>query len=338
MFVEWPKIAAFPSVRKYGKDNGLGTVPYRAKVKLHGTHDAIRKNSDGSLHTFSRERIITPQSDNFGFSSWVYTQQDFFSSLPRVSERDLVIYGEWCGPGVQRGVALAQLPYKIFAVFAVVSLQDGSPHSIYHDVDEMKEILGINEGTQIPASLKFIPYEPQTYQINFQAFADELQAGVLAHINNKVLAVEKCDPFVQRNFDIEGTGEGIVLYPVRSEDRAQRWDDFVSYGFKAKGTKHDAVSNKQPVVVNVERAESIGAFAELVTTIARLEQGAQKINGDTGTFDPRQMSKFLQWIGDDILAECKLEIQETGIEPDSLLKACKARARAWYLTQYEAMK
>ena len=31
----------------------------------------------------------------------------------------MVVYGEWCGPGVEKGMAISALPAKVFAVFGI---------------------------------------------------------------------------------------------------------------------------------------------------------------------------------------------------------------------------
>ena len=33
--------------------------------------------------------------------------------------RDIVVFGEWCGPGVEKGMAISAAKTKLFAVFAV---------------------------------------------------------------------------------------------------------------------------------------------------------------------------------------------------------------------------
>ena len=95
----------------------LPVVTYRAKVKLHGSNVGIQITPAGVVAQ-SRSKLLTPDDDYKGFARWVADRADTFATLPP----DLVVFGEWCGPGVEAGVAIAQIPEKILAVFA---LQEG---------------------------------------------------------------------------------------------------------------------------------------------------------------------------------------------------------------------
>src|ERR1700722_20890282 len=118
-FMAWPEIESFHNVRKFvrvdpgewwqakEKFHGTSTVKYRAKVKLHGTNAAVQVGWDGSLVCQSRTNIITPESDNAGFARWVMSHQNEWINLGNWGDRfGHILYGEWCGPGIQKGVAI----------------------------------------------------------------------------------------------------------------------------------------------------------------------------------------------------------------------------------------
>lgn len=104
-------------------------LKYVGTVKMHGTNSAIGiTGASGEVWFQSRNNVITPDSDNAGFARYMtdtvgidtlkanftefYTKNALSPNVP------VVIYGEWCGSSIQKGVALCQLP-KMFVVFAV---------------------------------------------------------------------------------------------------------------------------------------------------------------------------------------------------------------------------
>lgn len=69
------------------------------------------------LHAGSRTKWITPQDDNFGFAGWVERNKDELMQLGPGHH-----FGEWWGPGIQRGYGLKQ---KQFSLFNVHRWKDG---------------------------------------------------------------------------------------------------------------------------------------------------------------------------------------------------------------------
>lgn len=72
--------------------------------------NAVAVVSGTAVWAQSRNRLITPESDNAGFARYVLENvEDIVSKLG-----DGRHYGEWCGKGIQRGYGL---PGKLFALF-----------------------------------------------------------------------------------------------------------------------------------------------------------------------------------------------------------------------------
>ena len=100
----------------------LHNVPYpalkfRGTVKLHGTNSSIAKYKD-RYEFQSRERILSLTSDNNGFML-AMKGKSFDKLFNDINFDDhCVIYGEWCGGSIQKGVAINGLP-KMFVIFAV---------------------------------------------------------------------------------------------------------------------------------------------------------------------------------------------------------------------------
>ena len=108
-FIKFPSIGQFRDAIKQVQSTckyhnvALPTVKFRGTVKLHGTNAAVVIAKDGTWHCQSRERIITPESDNAGFAAWVYGNKDYWDTLAQGlsaalenNDETMQIYGEWC--------------------------------------------------------------------------------------------------------------------------------------------------------------------------------------------------------------------------------------------------
>lgn len=97
IFVGWPKIARL----------------FRECViteKIDGTNAAVGILKDGRIYAQSRKRIITPDSDNFGFATWV--AENAGTLLDDLGPG--LHFGEWWGRGIQRGYGLDERRFSLF--------------------------------------------------------------------------------------------------------------------------------------------------------------------------------------------------------------------------------
>lgn len=94
---------AFPKLHRL---NG----PVIITEKIDGTNAQIIITEDGNLYAGSRTRLITPESDNFGFAQWAYTNKDRLIELLGIGRH----YGEWWGKGIQRGYGLNERRFSLF--------------------------------------------------------------------------------------------------------------------------------------------------------------------------------------------------------------------------------
>lgn len=97
IFVGWPKIARL----------------FRECViteKIDGTNAAVGILEDGRIYAQSRKRIITPDSDNFGFATWV--AENAGTLLDDLGPG--LHFGEWWGRGIQRGYGLDERRFSLF--------------------------------------------------------------------------------------------------------------------------------------------------------------------------------------------------------------------------------
>lgn len=77
--------------------------------KIDGTNAQIAIDEDGNMQVGSRNRWITPESDNFGFAAWARDNKEELLGLG-VGRH----YGEWWGRGIQRGYGLNEKRFSLF--------------------------------------------------------------------------------------------------------------------------------------------------------------------------------------------------------------------------------
>lgn len=79
--------------------------------KIDGTNAQIFIGEDGEFLTGSRNRWITPESDNFGFSRWAHEHKEELMTLGPGRH-----FGEWWGAGIQRRYDQAEKHFSLFNV------------------------------------------------------------------------------------------------------------------------------------------------------------------------------------------------------------------------------
>jgi hypothetical protein len=103
-----------PDFRAYPK-----TPRFRREViiteKIDGTNAAIGISHDTEVWAQSRNRIIQPGDDNYGFAAWVMERAPALASILGPG----LHFGEWWGSGIQRGYGLTR-GEKRFSLFNVV--------------------------------------------------------------------------------------------------------------------------------------------------------------------------------------------------------------------------
>lgn len=103
--MELPDFKAFPKIPRYSREVVI-------TEKLDGTNSIIHVNDEGTdLITGSRNRWITPQSDNYGFAWWAQENKEELLKLGPGTH-----FGEWWGPGIQRGYGVKNKTFSLFNV------------------------------------------------------------------------------------------------------------------------------------------------------------------------------------------------------------------------------
>jgi hypothetical protein len=151
-------------------------------------------------------------------------------------------------------------------------------------------------------------------------------ASFIETVNAAVGECEKIDPWIAKEYGIEGPGEGFVYYATNGDSPYLK-----GFMFKAKGEAHRVNKTKQAAQVDPERLRNVAAYADYSVTEARLEQAfTEAVNR---TADPKLTGDFLRWVANDILKECTVELVSSGLEWKQVAGEISKRARDWFLRQ-----
>jgi len=306
------------------------TLSLVGTTKLHGTHadivltSSLSSSTEIRLQSRNQTSLAPGKNDNSGFAAFALPLRAQILELGRrivaryealnpgvvveISEESpLVIAGEWCGKGIQKGVALTQLE----RCFVIVSLWVNGGWVLdenYKGVcDEAVGVYNISRAGYFHFSFDLEDADGSERAV--QALADK---------------VERACPFA-RTFGIEGMGEGIVW-------KAREYCGDPAFWFKTKG---DALavsqSNKVPpsavAMENRHRAEN---FAKAVVTENRLMQGWEYMGEMGMERGLKGMGGFLGWVVQDCLAEEEGEMRKVGISKTVLKPAIVGIAKGWF--------
>jgi hypothetical protein len=291
-------------------------IQYRGKVKLHGMNGGILITKN-QVYTQSRKNFITN-----GLAVVVNENKDYFLSLfPKDQNIDfMVIFGEWCGGDIQKGVALTRLKEKIFVIF---SIQFGNSNCMF-DPDQLQAFF-TKDGNVLPKRFYILPYHTGVLDVNYNDInSNESSIG---NINGMVNEIDNEDPWVLNTFGIKGHGEGLVMYPLSlAENGLITIDNFFGFLFKAKGEKHRGYVAEKPVQVKATSVDSINAYVDMMVTESRLDQGAKEVGG----FLPKNTGNFIKWLANDVKEEGKDELLASKLEWKDVNAAVTKRARDWW--------
>jgi hypothetical protein len=309
------------------------TLLFNAKVKLHGTNAGIRITPDGVVVAQSRKDELVNGRDNAGFAAWVKENEVFFQAVAHPTYT-MVLFGEWCGQSIQKGVAVSQIGMKIFAIFSVRYYLDGrcvkellNPEDIVKGVvcDTTKSATGAYP--KLPHNLYVLPWYHQGLEVNFNDSLSQAAAAEVMH--EMVLSVEAEDPWIKSIFNVSGVGEGLVWYPAPNEDIPFHEDRDVHLMFKTKGEKHSTTKVKTLTVkYTVEQVAKIDDFVSTFVTDARCEQGLTEACG--GEVDMTKIGQFIGWMCQDIKAESVQEVEASEFKWKDLNKAVVVAVKEWY--------
>jgi hypothetical protein len=324
----------------YDGTRTLPTLKFQGTVKLHGTNAGVACDAQGKVWCQSRENIITPQSDNAGFAMFAHANKDWFNMLFAQAclakylsgDQAMLIFGEWCGAGIQKKVGLTQLP-KMFVIFGMARVDEegnkewflpGEVTAVFNRAQDMAP-------DTIPGNV-FNIYEFPTYDIEIDFNRPHEAQNRLVDMT---IAVEtECPVAKQMGASTDKgpiIGEGIVWKCI-----TPGYEDSGNW-FKVKGEAHKADKTKTKVLtsVDIERVDAINALAEEVTPEWRLEQMYQQtfntLNG--GLPDIKGMGGFIKAVMTDVLKEELDTIAASGFTTKDITGAISKIARDYLMKQ-----
>lgn len=165
--MEIPEFKGFQKIARYSREVII-------TEKIDGTNASVLVNDTGDdLIAGSRTRWITPTDDNYGFAKWVEKNKEELLTLGPGHH-----FGEWWGPGIQRGYGLKE---KKFSLFNVSKWSDPEPR---------------------PKCCDVVP-------VLWRGNMDEVYAGIQATMSVLEVMGSQCSPGFMRP-------EGIVIFHVQS--------------------------------------------------------------------------------------------------------------------------
>lgn len=262
-------------------------LTFTGTVKLHGTNAAVVYSKEHGLYAQSRERVLSIESDNAGFASYVESNKDYFEGLLEqvVLIENLeaaIIYGEWAGGNIQKGVGICNIE-KSFFPFLVKKVAADKEYS--HLPFGMNTAKWNGQASHKVYSITEFP----TFHLDIDFNCPELVQNELIRITEEV---ERECP-VAKAFGHSGIGEGVVW--------TADWNG-KQYRFKVKGEKHSSSKVKTLASVDTDKIESCQKFAEYAVTENRFEQALQAVFPD-GNLDVKQIGVLLKWMNTDIIKE-----------------------------------
>lgn len=298
----------------------LPTLPFIGTVKLHGTNAGLRR-INGKIQPQSRTSIIDSSNDNAGFAKWIETLPtemlnqlfDWTAEACGISpEANLTIFGEWIGPGIQKGCGIHQLDQKHWVLFNAFSEEVGYFDLPKHVACPDHNIYNIAIGGVYRIVIDFNHPE-----------------DALDHLNNLTLQIENECPYAKA-FGISGLGEGIVWKCALDTNNTNLW-------FKTKGEKHSGKSHgkKKIATITPEKLESIERVLDEILPSWRLEQGISQLKEKGLDIDMKNIGPYLAWIGQDIKKEESDILEANDLEWKDVVKFVTQRAKAHFMNEVD---
>lgn len=302
-------------LRQYTKG---GKFEFIGTVKIHGTNAGIRLTKDHRLVSMSRNNVLAIDSemqgvDNNGFARYVMENSDFFrQALTRFKTKygieDVSVFGEWAGQGIQKGVAVSEVP-KFFAPF---SLQDSYGQELPVTGREVDFSYLLNHDIRVYPITVFTQYSV--------VIDSELPEPAQNFLVDLTIAVEDECP-VGAYFGVKGVGEGVV-WQGYAEGRLVR--------FKVKGEKHSVSKVRTLSPVDIEKVESAQRFVESFVTDARLQQGIDYLNEQGIAIEMKNFGHYIKWVNTDVNKEEGDVLIESGLTMKDVARLITQKAKAYF--------
>jgi hypothetical protein len=323
-FCSYPKIIYFDRVVEIVRERSAyhdvrpPKMLFDGFVKLHGCNTSIVYDwATGDLYAQSRNRIITPQDDQYGFAAWVNKNREaLIPSADDIADYEIdefdktVIYGEWCGKGIQRGAAISRIERSWF-IFDAFNIKDGVRSIADNFWLEPSPAIGLYHIWRYfrTGREKIIVdfSDPEKHEEYFESLTKEIE--------------DQCP--VAKEFGVEGIGEGLVFKPrLYNYPVPFRFDDL---SFKVKGAKH-RIASREYATIQPTNFNQLNAFLDTVCNSVRMEQAIDQ----TGAPDRKNIGLYLQWLANDILQEEADVIERGEFQKKDVTRGVNERGKTFY--------
>lgn len=330
-----------------------GDATFHGSVKLHGTNGSfVFDPKTYRYYAQSRNQILKDDgADNHGWRDWL-AAKDLKPLMKRIvtsaenaqiptENTRIAVFGEVCGPGIQKGVAISALPYS-FTIFAVrvynlantqlstwlridkdpVSHPSQSIYNIFEYLTYTVTVRGFYSGTPNPEDLKKIDELSDTVANSCPVAVHRSRSnnGNTACRGNAVSQTGEETKSVKAK-PSSVLGEGIVWAARSKEDG----DSFFRHAFKSKGAAYTKIDGSKPKKEGTKELTELDRYVTQVCTNERFNQAmarSKELTKDTKDAEAKQKDEFLTWFVDDTWAETRHLLVDT--------KGCsekKAKAR-----------
>jgi len=281
-------------------------ISFRGTVKIHGANAGICIDNVGKLTPQTRNCVLLAPSGDYGFYNFVDNLPT--GLLTDCFTKNITVFGEWCGQGIQKGVAVNELP-KMWVIFAIY---DHETLSWVELPDAVHYAPRLNENNI------YMITQFDTYEVSIDFNTPEVAQNKLVDITT---SVEKECP-VGKYFGVSGVGEGVVWTPVG--------EPMTDHTFKVKGAKHSVCRTKNLAPVDIEKVSTVNAFVGMSVTEARLEQGVAEIVTRGYPVEAATTGRFIRWVVGDVLKEEGDAMKASGLLAKDVTKTIGRVARAFW--------
>lgn len=299
----------------FARTRPLPIISFVQTVKIHGTNGGVILFKDGTIRTQSRNRLLSPESDNNGFNKWIAERGEYWQSVATYlfkkyanTATKIIIYGEFAGQSIQKNVAITQTPKAFYVFYGKVVFVDGSHIDLCVADFEL-----FQAARQNIYSIYQFPCQIVSIDLNR---ADDY----VPMLQEQALKVEAHCP-VGAFHGVDGVGEGIVLSAYYKDKL---------YRFKVKGDKHSASKVRLSATVDDASLKDVREFVEQVVTGNRLQQGIDYMNEMDIATDIKHTGDFIKWVVNDVHKEESDLIEAKGFDKKLVNQAVAKIAKAYY--------
>lgn len=297
-------------------------IIFTGTTKVHGTNAGIYYNWETEELRAQQRNSFCDDNAHYGFKEWVKENEkllkdyifNYFDNSSYVPLKEITLYGEWAGVGIQNGVGVSKLP-KFFYLT---------------DIYYLTKLTNL-EGFVDKVGLNLLPGMPGIRLYNSEDFRPRIES-IAIDFNKPELAIEALEELtlrienecpVAKQLGAEGKliGEGIV-WSARYKGK--------TLTFKTKGPKHHAPGVKKIVAISPEVTNSVTEFVDLTVNERRLEQALHEVIG-AEIPTAQHLGKFLGWVGKDVKEEEIDTLTAAGLDWSHVKKAIPRKAKDWYL-------